>query len=130
MEKVKHYFASYTDSKECFETSDGYLFHRATDAAAHAQILDNKRVKPYTREEVEALTAPEQTAQTANDDTDKGSFDGMAKEETPTEEEPNSEVPQIGNVAEDGIGAKVAPLEEEAAPAQAQTKGKKGSTKK
>lgn len=47
--KLKHYFATYTDSKETFETSDGFLFHRESDANAHAQTLEKKNVTKHTR---------------------------------------------------------------------------------
>ncbi|MBT1702956.1 hypothetical protein [Chryseosolibacter indicus] len=52
MEKVNHYFKTYTESNECFETSDEFLFHREDDAKAHAATLRDKDVKAYTRAEV------------------------------------------------------------------------------
>lgn len=52
MEKIKHYFKTYPQSNECFQTTDEFIFHRAWDARAHAETLKDKRVKPWSRHEV------------------------------------------------------------------------------
>lgn len=55
MEKVKRYFKTYPKSDACFETSDGMLFHRHSDASAHAATLKDKKVTPYNRQTVDNL---------------------------------------------------------------------------
>jgi hypothetical protein len=50
--KIAHYFESYKDSNECFSTSDGYLFHKKTDAVAYAATLTDKAVGEHKRGEV------------------------------------------------------------------------------
>jgi hypothetical protein len=73
MSKVKHYFATHPDSPECFETANGYLFHKRSDADAHTQILQNRTVKHHKRaDQMEAAPAPVEANQS---------------EETPTTEE-------------------------------------------
>lgn len=49
MSKINHYFKTYTQSNECFETSDGFLFHQKTDATAHAASLADKNVETHKR---------------------------------------------------------------------------------
>lgn len=54
-QRLKHYFATYKTSNECFVTSDALIFHKRHDATAHASTLADKNVKGYTRAEVEAV---------------------------------------------------------------------------
>jgi hypothetical protein len=56
IDKLKHYFKAYDQSKECFETSDGLLFHVKTDADAHASTLSDKKVKTHKRTVVELVS--------------------------------------------------------------------------
>ena len=56
--KLKHYFESYPQSEECFVTANGFIFHKKTDAEAHAAELPDRRVKEYTRDEVEKMEEP------------------------------------------------------------------------
>lgn len=44
MKKVQEYFTLYPANTECFETSDGTLFHNQYDANLHAKSLDDKDV--------------------------------------------------------------------------------------
>ncbi len=41
-QRVQDYFETYPNSQECFETSDGFLFHQDYDAKAHARNLKDK----------------------------------------------------------------------------------------
>lgn len=51
-----HYFASYTESNECFATSDEQLFHQKADAEAHAVgTLKDGQVTEFTRDHVASL---------------------------------------------------------------------------
>ena len=54
----EEYFKSYPSSKECFQTSDGFFFHKDFDAKAHAQSLKEREViehkRPETKEDVVA----------------------------------------------------------------------------
>lgn len=54
---VSGYFDSYPTSPECFETSDGNLFHKDYDAKAHARNLESKVVTRYAAAKVEPLTS-------------------------------------------------------------------------
>lgn len=58
---VKQYFKDYPGRKECFQTSDGYLFHLKTDADNYAATLKDKAVKTHQRdfEKVEAVEEAE-----------------------------------------------------------------------
>lgn len=47
MKKVQQYFKDYPTSKQCFETSDGFLFHHEGDARLHAAGLKNKTVTTH-----------------------------------------------------------------------------------
>lgn len=53
-QRLEHYFKTYKNSNECFVTADGLIFHKATDASAHAATLADKRIASHTRAEVEA----------------------------------------------------------------------------
>lgn len=55
IKKLKHYFATYTESDEVFMTSNGFLFHKEHDAKAHASELPDSRVKSFTRDEVDEM---------------------------------------------------------------------------
>lgn len=50
-EKLIHYFKTYKDNDVVFATSNGFLFHRMTDAQAHASTLADTKVKSYDRVE-------------------------------------------------------------------------------
>jgi len=47
MSKVKEYFKLYPANTECFETSDGTIFHTKYDANMHAGSLEDKEVIPH-----------------------------------------------------------------------------------
>ena len=47
--KTEDFFKSYPLSKEVFQTSDGYLFHKEPDAKNHANSLKDKSVKKIGR---------------------------------------------------------------------------------
>src|SRR5687768_14543402 len=49
MDQTKHYFNAYPLSNECYETSDRLLFHKRSDAEAHAATLANSSVLAYQR---------------------------------------------------------------------------------
>jgi len=53
--KIAHYFATYKDSKECFSTSNGFLFHKEHDAKAHADTLGDKEVEKHDRKDYPAV---------------------------------------------------------------------------
>ena len=52
MKHVIQYFETYPESKEVFETSDGFLFHKDTDAKNHSVTLKDKDVTPHKRKDV------------------------------------------------------------------------------
>ena len=54
-DKVKHYFATHPESKECFVTSDELIFHKDTDAEAHARSLAEKEVAHVKRSHLAML---------------------------------------------------------------------------
>jgi colicin import membrane protein len=54
---VIHYFATHKDATECFSTSDGFLFHTAGNAGAHASTLKDDTVRGYGRHEFEEEVA-------------------------------------------------------------------------
>ena len=47
MSNVKEYFKDYPGKNQCFETSDGQLFHEKGDANLHAGSLKNDEVKTH-----------------------------------------------------------------------------------
>lgn len=49
MSKVTAYFKDYPKSNQCFETSDGFLFHEENDAVNHGKTLERKLVKKHLR---------------------------------------------------------------------------------
>jgi len=57
LQNLAHYFKSHPNSKECFVTTDGTIFHTVGNATDHARTLKNKDVAPYTREAVAELVA-------------------------------------------------------------------------
>lgn len=50
MKKVKEYFDHYKGHDECFQTSDGFIFHTDFDAKAHAGTLKDRKVERFERE--------------------------------------------------------------------------------
>lgn len=50
MSAVNQYFKDYPNSSECFQTSDGFLFHFLNDARNHANTLADKQVVNHKRE--------------------------------------------------------------------------------
>lgn len=55
MTKVELYFSSYPTSNQCFETSDGLLFHEKPMAETHGATLKDKKVIPHSRVISEAV---------------------------------------------------------------------------
>lgn len=53
MKKIKDYFETYPNSSECFVTTDGFIFHTAHDASAHANTLADKQVIQHQRSELD-----------------------------------------------------------------------------
>lgn len=53
----EEYFKAYPSSKECFQTSDVFFFHKDFDAAAHALSLEDKTVWHFKRDEQVAENA-------------------------------------------------------------------------
>lgn len=45
--KAEQYFKDYPGKKECFQTSDGLIFHEEGDAKLHAQGLEDKEVEKH-----------------------------------------------------------------------------------
>jgi hypothetical protein len=73
MSKIKHYFKTHPDSPECFETTNGYLFHKKSDAEAHSQILRDRAVKHHERKDhQEEKAIAEQSPNAEKDTTAKG----------------------------------------------------------
>jgi hypothetical protein len=93
MERVKNYFKNYPESKECFETSDGLLFHVRHRATAHAQTLEDKGVKTHRRESQaeepklklskkdQEAAAKAEAEKLAKEEAEKAEAEKLAKEE-------------------------------------------------
>jgi hypothetical protein len=47
MKQVESYFKDYPESKECFTTADGQVFHKQEDANLHARSLEDKDVEEH-----------------------------------------------------------------------------------
>ena len=56
---IAGYFESHPTSQECFETSDGNLFHKDYDAKAHARNLENKVVTRHAGANMQPMTSDE-----------------------------------------------------------------------
>jgi hypothetical protein len=52
MKHVTTYFETYPEKNEVFETSDGFLFHKDTDAKNHSVTLKDKDVATHKRKDV------------------------------------------------------------------------------
>jgi hypothetical protein len=104
MKKVQQYFKDYPTSKQCFETSDGFLFHHEGDARLHATGLKNKTVTSY----------------------DAGAVGDTEKKATKETEQPTTPVVETGDTGTGG--------EEKKTPAAKETDKKpaaaKGAAKK
>lgn len=60
----KEYFEMYPDNEECFQTFDGFIFHKEHDAKAHAHSLKIKKVARFLRnQEQEAAKREEPVAE-------------------------------------------------------------------
>ena len=60
-EKAKQYFENNKETKELFETSDGFLFLLKKDAQNHAQTLDDNTVESYNSSDLLDESDDEQT---------------------------------------------------------------------
>jgi hypothetical protein len=49
MKQVDEYFKDYPASKQCFTTSDSFVFHEKGDAGMHAQTLKDKTVEHHVK---------------------------------------------------------------------------------
>lgn len=54
--KPSEYFKDYPQAKQCFETSDGLIFHQEGDARLHAKTLENDAVKEHKNVKKEEKT--------------------------------------------------------------------------
>lgn len=81
MSKIKHFFDTNPDANEVFETSDGYLFFKRTDAEAHAKSLkERKEVEHITKADMSKKIASEKAAKSAEEKARKEA-DAKAKKE-------------------------------------------------
>lgn len=76
MTDVQEYFKTYPKSDECFQTSDGFIFHNSHDASANASSLKDKKVKHFERG---AKKAADEAAKKAADEAAKKAADEDAK---------------------------------------------------
>lgn len=60
-EHIKHVFKTNKEAKELFQTSDGQVFFKKTDADAHGRTLKNKDITTFKRGQIEAEEAAEET---------------------------------------------------------------------
>lgn len=67
MEHVKTYFETYPEKNEVFETSDGFLFHKDTDAKNHSVTLKDKDVTPHKRKDFVKQPIDEKPTKTAEE---------------------------------------------------------------
>lgn len=99
---IIQYFENYPESDSCHETSDGFLFHKRSDAESHGRTLDDKNVNSVERrlydkylslnEEAERLAKEEADKKLAEEEAEK-----LAKEEADkklAEEEANKKLAQ------------------------------------
>ena len=60
---VQHYFDTHPESNECFETSDGFIFHGREMATSHSFSLGDKNVQEYKRSDIESDLVKEDISQ-------------------------------------------------------------------
>ena len=92
-QKIEHYFKTYKESEECFETSDGMLFHARGNAESHAGTLQDKKVVKHEGAEYRAKGTEQATLVVGEpQENDLASAGSDTEGESVTEDEPTKVV--------------------------------------